>query len=169
MDRWRVTANLDTAEPLDDCQLDRVLTALHDHRATIEHGGVALSVALSVPPSCANPIRVGAWGVRAITRAVVGAGGRVARWRGVEALTDEEATTRLAEATPVLPELVGTAMAAEILGVTRQRVIQLCWQDPRFPAPVSEVRAYRVWTRASIEAFDEVRNRKQGRRSALTG
>jgi hypothetical protein len=64
---------------------------------------------------------------------------------------------------------VGTATAAEILGVTRQRVIQLCRQDPRFPAPVSEVRAYRVWTRASIKAFDEVRNRKQGRRSALAG
>ena len=169
MDGWRVTADLDTAEPLDDGQLDRVLTALHDHEAAIERGGVALSVALSVPTSLANPVRAGAWGVRAVTRAVVGAGGRVARWRGVEALTDDEATTRLTEAPPILPELVGTAMAAEILGVTRQRVIQMCRQDPRFPAPVSEVRAYRVWTRASIEAFDEVRNRKQGRRSALTG
>lgn len=150
-------------------QYGSVSAALENHEVAIEHGGVGLSIALSVPTSPANPVRAGAWGVRAVARAVTGAGGQVARWRGVEALTDEEATARLAGSTPHLPELVGTATAAEILGVTRQRVIQLCRQDPRFPAPVSEVRAYRVWTRASIEAFGEVRNRKQGRRPALTG
>ena len=154
---------------MSDDQFDSVSAALDSYDAAIEHGGVGLSITLSVSTSPANPVRAGAWGVRAVTRAVVGAGSQVARWRGVEALTAEEATARSAGSMPTLPELVGTATAAEILGVTRQRVIQLCRQDPRFPAPVSEVRAYRVWTRASIEAFDEVRNRKQGRRSALTG
>ncbi|MDF2968735.1 MAG: hypothetical protein K0Q93_2513 [Nocardioidaceae bacterium] len=150
-------------------QVDSVSSALESCEAAVERRWVGLSVALSVPTSPANPVRASAWGVRAVTRAVTGAGGQVARWRGVEALTHEQATARLAGPTPILPELVGTATAAEILGVTRQRVIQLCRQDPRFPAPVSEVRAYRVWTRASIKAFDEVRNRKQGRRSALAG
>lgn len=48
--------------------------------------------------------------------------------------------------------LVGVSETAELLGVTRQRVVQLA-DRPDFPAPISRLSAGPVWARVSIEAF----------------
>lgn len=56
-------------------------------------------------------------------------------------------------------DLVGAAEAAVLLRVSRQRVGQLA-ERPDFPAPIARLSAGPVWTRSSIEAFDQSWSRK---------
>ncbi len=56
-------------------------------------------------------------------------------------------------------DLVGAAEAALLLGVSRQRVGQLA-ERADFPAPIARLSAGPVWTRISIEAFDQSWSRK---------
>lgn len=56
-------------------------------------------------------------------------------------------------AQPMLPELVSVLEAAEILGVSPQRVHELSADGRAFPKPVYELEAGRVWLRAAVEAF----------------
>lgn len=63
------------------------------------------------------------------------------------------------QATPQPRNLVGAAEAALLLSVSRQRVGQLA-ERPDFPAPIARLSAGPVWTRTSIEAFDQSWSRK---------
>jgi hypothetical protein len=56
-------------------------------------------------------------------------------------------------------DLVGAAEAAHLLGVSRQRVGQLA-ERADFPAPIARLSAGPVWTRASIELFNQNWERK---------
>ena len=49
--------------------------------------------------------------------------------------------------------LVGVAEIAEMLGVSRQRVNVIVKTDPAFPPPEAELRAGRIWLRASVVAW----------------
>lgn len=79
----------------------------------------------------------------------------------LEVLTDDELKADLAR--PVIPELIGTAELAEILGVSRPRASQVQATAPGFPAPVAMLRSGPVWTRPSINLFLETWARKGGR------
>jgi len=79
----------------------------------------------------------------------------------IEAITIEEADRRLDE--PTIPELVGASEAADLLGISRQRVHQLHTGNQAFPEPVVEVRMGPLWTRASVEAFARSWTRTPGR------
>lgn len=50
------------------------------------------------------------------------------------------------------PGLMGTAEVAELLGVSRQRVLQLA-QQPGFPEPVAVLKMGQVWGTSSIRAW----------------
>jgi hypothetical protein len=63
---------------------------------------------------------------------------------------------------PTLPDLVSSVEAAEILGVSRQRVSELRRRKD-FPEPVYELRTGPLWIRAGIERFNERWDRKPGR------
>jgi hypothetical protein len=69
---------------------------------------------------------------------------------------------------PQLPELVSAPEAAEILGVSAQRVHVLARENPRFPRPVVELRSGKIWLRAAIVKFGETWERKPGRPKKLT-
>jgi hypothetical protein len=56
-------------------------------------------------------------------------------------------------------DLIGSAEAALLLGVSRQRVGQLA-QRADFPAPIARLSAGPVWTRTSIEVFGQHWTRK---------
>jgi hypothetical protein len=56
--------------------------------------------------------------------------------------------------------LVGAAEAAEILGVSRQRVAQMLAEIPGFPRPEVELAAGRIWKRADIKKWAK-ENRKE--------
>lgn len=66
-------------------------------------------------------------------------------------------------ARPTLPVLVGASEAAEILGVSRQRVHQLHHDVQSFPAPLVTVAMGPLWDESAIRAFAEARNRASGR------
>lgn len=65
-------------------------------------------------------------------------------------------------AKPTLPELVSVPEAAEILGVSPQRVRELSAANPGFPEPMYELRTGKLWLRDAIDAFAR-RDRKPGR------
>ncbi len=66
-------------------------------------------------------------------------------------------------ARPTLPRLVSVPEAAEILGVSPQRIHQLAEQHASFPAPVYELRTGKLWLRVAIEAFARRWDRRPGR------
>jgi len=68
-------------------------------------------------------------------------------------------------AKPTLPELVSVPEAAEILGVSHQRVRELAADGRGFPTPVYELKTGKLWLRAAIVAFAERRQLRPGRPS----
>jgi predicted DNA-binding transcriptional regulator AlpA len=50
-------------------------------------------------------------------------------------------------------DLVGVTEIAEMLGVSRQRVDQIVRSDGRFPKPVAELHAGRIWLRTDVAAW----------------
>ena len=64
---------------------------------------------------------------------------------------------RLAESN--LPDLVSATEAAEILGVTRQRVHQMISETPTFPPPLLRLGSGPLWLRATIEAYSKIPRR----------
>ncbi len=70
---------------------------------------------------------------------------------GLEVLDEAEYERRAT--LPTTPELVGASEAAELLGVTRQRVHQLHATHAGFPEPLIRVRMGPLWDRRAVEAF----------------
>ena len=64
---------------------------------------------------------------------------------------------------PTLPELVSGPEAAEILGVSPQRLRQLADGHALFPEPMYDLRTGKLWLKDAIEAFDRRWDRKPGR------
>lgn len=79
---------------------------------------------------------------------------------GVEALTQREAERRLAE--PQIPELVGHAEIADMLGVSRQRAAQLA-ERPGFPPAVVTTKTGPLRVKSQVEAWVTTWDRKGGR------
>jgi predicted DNA-binding transcriptional regulator AlpA len=61
------------------------------------------------------------------------------------------------------PELAGLAEAATILGVSKQRVIELIGSDSQFPRPVAILACGRIYLRSAVEQYGRARNRRGGR------
>ena len=85
---------------------------------------------------------------------------------GVDAVTDEDMQLFVQE--PNYPELVGTAEAAEFLGVSKQRVSQLLQQNADFPQPLHRLAAGPIWMKSAVDLFASTWDRSPGRRSART-
>ena len=95
LNAWQVTADLDLSAELDDDQEKTLLSELQTFEPAVGSDDVFMSITLTIELSSTSPVRAGELGMQAVTRAVACAGGRVARWRGVEALTADEAAARL--------------------------------------------------------------------------
>lgn len=79
---------------------------------------------------------------------------------GVEALPQHEVERRLQR--PNVPQLVGNADIAEILGVSRQRAAQLA-DVAGFPPPVMTIKAGPLRVRDQVEDWARTWDRKAGR------
>jgi len=57
-----------------------------------------------------------------------------------------------------VPELVGVAEIAQMVGVSRQRINELVRSDPDFPVPLAELAAGRIWARDDLERWMAARS-----------
>jgi hypothetical protein len=83
-----------------------------------------------------------------------------ARPVGIEVQTMEDLERRLQE--PDLPDLVGVAEIARLIGVTKQRVSELAGRAG-FPRPVASLASGPVWLRPHVSRFVESWSRRPGR------
>lgn len=84
----------------------------------------------------------------------------------LEAVRGDELDRELA--TPNYPDLVSGPEAAQILGVTRQRVHTLAGKHRDFPRPLYQLAVGSLWARAAIEKFAREWDRKPGRPRNVT-
>lgn len=64
----------------------------------------------------------------------------------------------------VVDHLVGISEIAQMLGVTRQRAVQLVGDYTDFPPPTATLAAGRIWERTAVEAWMEQHSeRRPGR------
>ncbi len=64
----------------------------------------------------------------------------------------------------VAAPVAGIAEIAELLGVSRQRAVQIVRDHADFPDPVAELASGRIWHRPSVEAWITAHpDRKPGR------
>jgi hypothetical protein len=83
-------------------------------------------------------------------------------WRIVHVeVTAEEAQDQIDRAG--WPDLVSVPEAAEILGVSPQRVHVLARENSSFPRPAYALRSGKIWLRGAVERFAETWERKPGR------
>lgn len=144
---------------LDDRQLDLVA---HEAHGTITYNSSesVLRFTVSTPDPDADAIAVLAHGVETVASAVRHAGAaasvreaRVLDWDEFEAETFRPSAPR--------GGLAGVAEAAELLGVSRQRIAEIRKDHKAFPAPVADLAAGPVWDRAELERFDRTWERKR--------
>lgn len=65
----------------------------------------------------------------------------------------------------MVDHLVGVSEIAHMLGVSRQRAVQVVGDYADFPAPVSTLASGRIWEREAVEAWITAHpDRKPGRR-----
>lgn len=65
----------------------------------------------------------------------------------------------------VTDHLVGVSEIARLLGVSRQRAVQVVRDYADFPAPVSSLASGRIWERESVESWVRAHpDRRPGRR-----
>jgi len=120
----------------------------------------------------------GAWaatvGVRATTaaEAVMSGAPRVEKlackagmsdWPLVRAEALRQDVLDAENARPTLPELVSPPEAAELLGVSPQRVLEVCSNNASFPTPMYELRTGKLWLKGAIDSFAQRWERKPGR------
>lgn len=84
-----------------------------------------------------------------------------------EVVTADELAAALRDSP--FPEVVGTAEAAAMLGVSRTRVAELARTLAEFPTAVAQLAATPVWPAASIRAFADRWERKSGRPAGSPG
>ncbi len=151
----------------DDVALD-LAEALSEHQAAVGHRGQRFSVTLTLRAADvdrafrdATKIVVGT-----LRRLLPGGRGNISI-SSAEAITHADLAVRLAK--PTIPPLVGVHEAAEILGVSKQRIADLAATSKSFPRPVAQLAGGRIWPRSAIEAFRSTRTGKPGRpRSSAT-
>jgi len=138
---------------------DVLMDLLEDYDGIVSAGPNSREVTVSVPGEDAAQATIAA--VSLIASLAEEAG--MPEWPAVRIEAVRQDILEQENMRPTLPDLVSAPEAAEILGVSTQRVHELARDNARFPAPAYELRAGNLWLRAAIEAFDARWERKPGR------
>ncbi|MGH3913598.1 MAG: hypothetical protein ACRDTC_09325 [Pseudonocardiaceae bacterium] len=155
---WIIQVCVDTGEPPTEQRLIELDDAAGKHDATVSRWAAGPGYTLTMNVQADD-----------VTNAMLESR-RITQRLSVDPLTvvDLRVTTpeRFEAETlrPDFPPLASAADAAEILGVSRQRVHQLAASHTRFPAPVARVATGPLWTVPAIEHFARVRGQRPGRR-----
>lgn len=148
------SARVDLAVRLSDEQAEDLVEVLADH-------GAALLVRDENPPVSSVQLSVDADGLlEAVTEAVSAVTAALdsdVPVVGVAVVTDAELERQLVRPAPL--ELITSEEAAEILGLTRQRVDAMADSLEDFPAPAAVIgrRRRKGWWRPAIERYAEHR------------
>ncbi len=137
---------------------DTLLDLLMDNSGTVSASDISWAARVSVLAFDAR--EAADTGVTLIQRMAVKAG--MPSWPPVRAEATRQDVLDEDNARPTLPLLVSAPEAAEILGVSPQRVHELA-SSPGFPEPMYELRTGRLWLESAIRAFAERRQRRPGR------
>lgn len=162
---WQATVAWTATDPagvsLEDL-LDALTDVLADRGGAVGPEGDSYVAVLTIEAGTLRQASVIA--LSAVTAAAAAAGQTHVVHQAVEVITATEADRRIMA--PAIPDVVDTREAAEILGVTRQRVLQIAGADPRFPHPLLTVSGAPVYVRAAMEAYAAQRAPRPGRPKA---
>jgi hypothetical protein len=137
---------------------DALLDLLMDNSGTVSAGRNSWAARVSVLAFDAR--EAADTGIALIQRMAVKAG--MPSWPSVRAEATRQDVLDEDNARPTLPQLVSVPEAAEILGVSPQRVHELA-SSPGFPEPMYELRTGRLWLQSAVSTYAERRQRKPGR------
>jgi hypothetical protein len=151
-------APVGAAVPFDDGAADVLMDLLADHSGVVSSGPDAWGGTVSV---MAMDALDATWtGVSLIGDMAEKAG--MPWWPVIRAEVVRQDVLDAENSRPTLPELVSVPEAAEILGVSPQRVHELAGATG-FPEPLYELRTGRLWLKDAIDAYAARRERKPGR------
>ncbi|MFE1785624.1 hypothetical protein ACFW9F_24385 [Streptomyces sp. NPDC059506] len=154
---WSAYVELAAPDVPEDTIID-MHEALAEHFASVSQAPNGnLAVQLSVDAGTARKALDAA--LKAVSEAAK-AHGVPATVVGVELLTEEELDRR--NATPQVPDLVGTSEIGQMLGVSRQRAVQLAQRDD-FPPAVAQLKSGPVFLAEQVRAFESRWTRASGR------
>jgi len=161
----RAPAGAASAAGYDDAA-DGLMDLLETHAGTVSAGSASWDATISVLAE--NAATASSAGSLIISEMAGKAS--MPDWPAVRVEAVSQEIQDAENALPTLPELVSGPEAAEILGVTPQRLHQIASSALGFPKPLYELRAGRLWLRSGIEAFAERWERQPGRpRKAAAG
>ncbi len=144
---------------VDESAADALMDLLEEHDGIVSAGKASWDATVSVQASSAWDAVV--HGAPLIEKMVIKAS--MPTWPLVRAEAVRQDVLDAENARPTLPELVSVPEAAEILGVSPQRVHELVKANSSFPEPMYELRTGKLWLRQAIESFAQCWDRKPGR------
>jgi hypothetical protein len=143
----------------DDDATDELMAMLEDHDGVVSSGQGSWSATISAQaPGAAEAV---AYGSGLIEKLAVKAD--MPTWPVVRAEAVRQDVLDAENSRPTLPELVSAPEAADILGVSSQRLHELASGKAGFPEPMYELRTGKLWLRGAIEAFGRRWDPKPGR------
>jgi hypothetical protein len=144
---------------VDENAADTLMELLEEHDGVASAGTGMWDATVSVrAPSVSEAVKDGA---RLLEKLACKAG--MPSWPIVRAEAVRHDALSAANARPTLPELISLPEAAELLGVSPQRVHELAATHANFPEPMYELRTGKLWLRDAIDAFATRWERKPGR------
>jgi hypothetical protein len=167
---WHATVTLRrwTAPPTDD-QLAALAAALPGFGVVVDDGAARVTVQMSFTAQSARTACDAA--ARAARTAWAQTLSGTPEITGIQVLTDEDWNTAIVGPGP--QDLIGKSEIAQLLHVSPQRVDELSRTHADFPAPVAAPKMGPVYTRASVDVFnDGWERRRTGRprkNAAATG
>jgi hypothetical protein len=146
---------------VDDGAADELMALLEEHDGVVSSGTGSWSATISTQASDAVEATVSGSGL--IEK--MAANADMPAWPVARAEATRQDVLEAENRRPTLPELVSAPEAADILGLSSQRVHELAATKAGFPVPLYELRTGKLWLRDAIEAFGRRWERKPGRPS----
>jgi predicted DNA-binding transcriptional regulator AlpA len=144
---------------VDEDQLDSFVDAVARHDGVVGGGADVWDSRISVETEDADQACLR--GVEVMRTLAVKAG--LPDWPLVRVEATRQDVLDEQNTRPNYPELVSGPEAAELLGVSRQRLWRLAREHAGFPAPLYRLRVGPLWIRSGIEAFAQRWERRPGR------
>lgn len=147
------------AQPVHDCAPDKLMDLVEPYSGVVAVGESSWSAVISVAAD--NVCAAALTGVGLVETMAAKAG--MPGWPLTRAEIVRQDVREAENERPTMPEIVSVPEAADILGVSQQRVRELAGTQAEFPRPAYELRTGKLWLRAAVEAYGERRPRKPGR------